>query len=135
MIPNSVYFNENLIAEKDGLMRSIPSLDTFIEHTKRLGIRKTDDLVCYDVDGFMWSPKLWFLFKYFGHEGSVRILNGELKKWLEEEREYFCGSWEPEESTRDGDYSYSIKQDGRYIRTLGEMHSIVRDVVHEDSNV
>jgi thiosulfate/3-mercaptopyruvate sulfurtransferase len=51
----------------------------------KLGITNQDNIVVYDSAGLFSSPRAWWTFKVFGHE-RVWVLNGGLKKWLQENR-------------------------------------------------
>jgi len=63
----------------------MPKVNEFIEHMRRMRVRRTDDIVCYDNIGIFSSPRVAFALRYFGAE-RVRVLNGGLKKWLKESR-------------------------------------------------
>ena len=63
----------------------MPKVEDFIEHMKRLKIGKTDNIVCYDNIGIFSSPRVAFTLRHFGAE-RVRVLNGGMKKWLNEGR-------------------------------------------------
>ena len=71
------------------------SSDVNNNNSKNSGKNKEDDngpfinsstlIVAYDgfagFNGFRCAPRLWWLFKYFGHE-RVRVLDGGLDEWL-----------------------------------------------------
>lgn len=85
-IPGAQFFDIDEIADKTiDIPHMMPPLDLFIENMKRLRVRKTDDIICYDNIGIFSSPRLAFTLKYFGAE-KVRVLNGGMKKWLNENR-------------------------------------------------
>ena len=49
------------------------------------GITKKDQIVIYDNSELYSSCRLWFSFLYFGHDPDlVSVLNGGLKKWVNE---------------------------------------------------
>jgi thiosulfate/3-mercaptopyruvate sulfurtransferase len=51
-----------------------------------LGLRDSDDLVVYDGSGTNLSaPRVWWMFRTFGHE-RVAVLDGGLGKWCRERR-------------------------------------------------
>lgn len=59
----------------------LPSESSFSYHAGQLGIRKSDTVVCYDSFGIFSAPRIWWMFKVFGHE-NVAVLDGGLKKWI-----------------------------------------------------
>ena len=49
------------------------------------GIRGDDHIIIYDYSDTYSSCRLWFALKYFGHQ-KVSVLNGGMKKWIEENK-------------------------------------------------
>ncbi len=66
-----------------------PHMMTNAEYWKNMlwsfGIQNNDHIVIYDNSDVYSSCRLWFALKYFGHK-KVSVLDGGLKKWLEESR-------------------------------------------------
>ena len=53
-----------------------------------MGIKKEDKIIIYDNSDVISSCRCWFNFIYFGHDPNlVHVLNGGLKKWIEEKRD------------------------------------------------
>ena len=52
---------------------------------RSFGVNNDSIIIIYDTLGIYSSPRVWWLFKYFGHEKTF-ILNGGLKKWLKENK-------------------------------------------------
>ena len=73
---------------------------------KALGIKLKDKIIFYHVGGSMWSSRAMWMLKAYGHK-NVFVLNGGLKKWLEEGREVEADSEETEEEQ----YSYRLQTD------------------------
>jgi thiosulfate/3-mercaptopyruvate sulfurtransferase len=66
-IPGAIFFPIDDIADKsDNLPHMVPSEDVFIKEMKRLGIRRTDRIVCYDHLGVYASPRVAWTFRMFG---------------------------------------------------------------------
>lgn len=85
------FFDIDKIADKSlNLPHMIPSLDDFNEFMYELGVKRTDDIICYDNIGIFSAPRVAFTFRYFGAE-RVRVLNGGFPKWKKEERKTVCG--------------------------------------------
>ena len=52
-----------------------------------MGISQSDNIIIYDNSDVVSSCRCWFNFIYFGHNPNlVHILNGGLKKWIDENR-------------------------------------------------
>lgn len=60
---------------------TIPSVETFQEGCRKLGISQSNSVVVYDNLGIYTSPRVWWLFKTMGFE-SVFVLNGGLPEWM-----------------------------------------------------
>lgn len=83
-IPNSQFFEIDEIANKStSLPHMMPDDTTFISHMKKMDIRKSDHIICYDRQGMFSAPRVWFTFKVFGAE-KVSVLNGGYPKWISE---------------------------------------------------
>ena len=49
-----------------------------------LGISNDSHIITYDYDddfGVFSSPRVWWMFRYFGHE-AISVLNGGFRTWL-----------------------------------------------------
>ena len=77
-IPYSQFFDMDVIAEIPHLVpHMMPSNSVFIEHMKKLDIRKTDRIIIYDRSGMFSAPRVWLMFYWFGHR-NIQILNGSM---------------------------------------------------------
>jgi thiosulfate/3-mercaptopyruvate sulfurtransferase len=83
-IADAVFFDIDDIADKhSGLPHTIPSPDLFAEKVGALGIHETDDLIVYDQNGIhMAASRVWWMFRLYGHQGKVQVLNGGLPAWI-----------------------------------------------------
>ena len=85
-IQNSHFFDIDKIADiKSNLPHMLPDKNKFEKQIRRMGINQNSRVVVYDVKGIFSSPRVWWMFKYFGHK-NVFVLNGGLKKWLKEKK-------------------------------------------------
>jgi thiosulfate/3-mercaptopyruvate sulfurtransferase len=83
-IPYSQYYNIDEISDKStNLPHMMPDESTFIHYMKKMDIRKSDEIICYDRKGIFSSPRVWFTFKIFG-ANNVKVLNGGYPKWIKE---------------------------------------------------
>lgn len=104
----------------------IPPNEVFIENAKKMKVRKTDLIVCYDHFGMLGGPRLWYLFKLFGAK-NVKLLNGGLPKWKAEKRSVEAGDKPAEISLldEDGPDAYSYAKDTSQIVDLKYIYSII----------
>ncbi|WP_306256907.1 3-mercaptopyruvate sulfurtransferase [Pararhizobium sp. IMCC21322] len=80
-IPGAVYFDLDGHSDKSSdLPHMMPSADAFAAAVSGLGISNSDHIVVYDGLGFMSAPRIWWMFKAFGHE-KVSVLNGGMPAW------------------------------------------------------
>ncbi|WP_298901949.1 sulfurtransferase [uncultured Psychroserpens sp.] len=59
---------------------TFPSQVQFEIEVRKLGINNESLIVVYDNKGVYWSPRVWWLFKSFGHQ-NVAVLDGGLPEW------------------------------------------------------
>ena len=80
-IPKSVFFDiDDICDTSSNLPHMLPSASVFENKVSDLGIKSDDILVVYSREGVLSSPRVWWMFKYFGHK-KVFILNGGFKAW------------------------------------------------------
>lgn len=85
-IENSLFFDIDKISnQKTYLPHMTPSENFFQKAIRSFGVNNDSIIIVYDTLGIYSSPRVWWLFKYFGHEKTF-ILNGGLKKWLKENK-------------------------------------------------
>ena len=85
-IKNAYFFDIDKISDlKTKLPHMLPSKRKFEEKIRRFDINKNSLIVVYDTKGIFSSPRVWWMFKYFGLK-NVFVLNGGLKKWLKEKK-------------------------------------------------
>ncbi|WP_108248652.1 sulfurtransferase [Planctomonas deserti] len=75
-----------------------PTAARFEAAAGALGIGRDTTVLIYDVEGGNWAPRLWWLFRAFGHD-DVAVVDGGLAKWRGEEREVETGHNEPSPAT------------------------------------
>ena len=51
--------------ERPGMMM-LPHANTFSEEMRKLDVRKTDRIVCYDQSGMVSAPRAYWMLKVFG---------------------------------------------------------------------
>ena len=101
---------------------------------KRLRIRKTDQIICYDAMGMFSVARAAWMFRYFGAQ-DVRIMSGGLKKWIAEGRETYSGEYSDGEGLEDGgDFSYSVLDASKAFTDINEVHRVACAIVNETSD-
>ncbi|KAG0053456.1 hypothetical protein BGZ83_001061 [Gryganskiella cystojenkinii] len=80
-IPGARYFDIEAIKDMENpLPHMMPSATQFASQVGALGISNEDHVVVYDTVGFMSAPRVYWMFKAFGHE-KVSVLDGGMKAW------------------------------------------------------
>lgn len=64
------------------LQYDLPSPDEFAGALSRLGIEPESRVVLADDMGNRWSTRVYWLLKYYGHQGEVNILDGGIVAWV-----------------------------------------------------
>ena len=87
-IPNAIFFDLDNNSKKNiNLPHMLVELDDWEKIVSEMGIKKDDKIIIYDNSDVISSCRCWFNFIYFGHDPKlVHVLNGGLKKWIEEKR-------------------------------------------------
>ena len=115
-IPYSQFFDMDVIAEVPHLVpHMLPSNEVFIEHMKKLDIRKTDNIIIYDRSGMFSAPRVWLTFYWFGHR-NIQILNGSMMEYEKlggkiEEGENYGYKTIKRDNPNDEDYNYCKDED------------------------
>lgn len=85
-IAGAVFFDIDEVADRDsGLPHTLPAADAFAAAVGALGISNGCQVVVYDAQGIISAPRVWWMFRVFGHD-LVAVLDGGLPKWLAEDR-------------------------------------------------
>ena len=85
-IPGAVFFDIDEISDRaSSLPHMVPTPEDFARQVGDLGLGTEDIIVVYDAVGLFSAPRVWWSFRLFGH-GKVFVLDGGLRRWLEEER-------------------------------------------------
>jgi thiosulfate/3-mercaptopyruvate sulfurtransferase len=86
-IPGAVFFDLEASSDPDSpLPHMLPAAAALAERMSTLGLNDTDAIVVYDGSGKNFSaPRVWWMFRAFGHE-QVAVLDGGLGKWQREGR-------------------------------------------------
>ena len=87
-IPGAIFFDLDKNSNQDtDLPHMLPAKEKWEEIVSSMGISNTDRIIIYDNYDVLSACRGWYNFIYFGHDKHlVSVLNGGLKKWLEEKR-------------------------------------------------
>ena len=82
-IPSAQFFDIDQICDLDStLPHMVPDTSLFEKKVRELGINNDSRIVVYDGAGIFSAPRVWWLFRLFGHT-RIRVLNGGLPQWLD----------------------------------------------------
>jgi len=85
-IPGAFFFDiDNVCDKKTDLPHMLPSKKQFKNQISMFGINDNSKIVIYDSKGIYSSPRLWWMFNFFGIS-NVFVLDGGLQKWLDENK-------------------------------------------------
>lgn len=80
-IPGSQYFNIDEVSDKSNdLPHMLPDEKNFAAKVSSLGISSNEHVVVYVHPKCFSGPRVWWMFKAFGHE-NVSVLDGGLTAW------------------------------------------------------
>jgi thiosulfate/3-mercaptopyruvate sulfurtransferase len=88
-IPGALFahLDRDLSAEKGPASgrHPLPDRGAFIAWLGQQGLRREDQVVCYDAAGGATAARLWWMLRWVGHD-AVAVLDGGLAKWRAEGR-------------------------------------------------
>lgn len=119
-IPGAVFFDIDEIADASSdLPHMLPAPEKFSSRVRKLGLGDGVKIVIYDARGVFSAPRVWWMFKVFGHR-DVAVLDGGLPKWLAEGRP----TEEGEVTTRER--HFTARMNSLLVRELDQMQSNLR---------
>jgi thiosulfate/3-mercaptopyruvate sulfurtransferase len=85
-IPGAVFFDLDEISDTSSpYPHMLPAPEKFASRVKALGLGDGHRIVVYDGAGLFSAARVWWMFKYMGHE-EVFVLDGGFPKWRAEGR-------------------------------------------------
>ncbi len=80
-IPGARFFDIDKVADhSSGLPHMLPKPEAFAETVSAMGIGDETLVIAYDQRGIFSAPRLWWMFRVFGHD-KVQVLDGGLPGW------------------------------------------------------
>jgi thiosulfate/3-mercaptopyruvate sulfurtransferase len=81
-IPGAVFFDIEAFSEQaTDLPHMLPAPEEFARMAAGLGIGNDSKIVVYDQRGIFSSPRVWWMFRVFGHD-AIAVLDGGLPGWV-----------------------------------------------------
>ena len=118
-INGAQFFDITRIADTESPWpNTVPSASVFEESVRKLGVNSDHTIVAYDRLGLFSAARVWWLFRYFGHQNVV-VLDGGLAKWLAEELPVDEGAVEYATG------HFSAVEQPQLLHSLAQVHSIV----------
>lgn len=114
-IPGAQFFDIDLIADTGtDLPHMVPPPEIFVSHVRAMGISNGHQVIVYDSAGLLSAARVWWLFRFMGHD-DVAVLDGGLKKWRLENREVESFPTKPQER------HFIARQQSHLIRHLDDI--------------
>lgn len=118
-IPGAVFFELDAICEpKDLHPHTVPSAAKFSSRVRKLGLGDGNRIVVYDGNRFFASARVWWMFRFMGHD-DVMVLDGGLEKWRAEGRPL------TDEPIRPQERHFTVRQNTLLLRELDQMRANV----------
>jgi thiosulfate/3-mercaptopyruvate sulfurtransferase len=117
-IPGAVFFDIDDIADStSSLPHMLPSPEKFSSKVRKLGLGDGLRIVVSDSRGGLFSaPRVRWTFKHFGHP-EVAVLDGGLRKWIDEGRPVEDGAPSP------GERHFTARANSFLVRDLQQMQA------------
>jgi len=95
-IPGAVFLDIDEVADTGtDLPHMLPAPEKFSAMVRKLGLGDGNRIVIYDGTGLFSAPRVWWMFRVFGHD-DVAVLNGGFPKWRRENRPVESGIPSPQ---------------------------------------
>ncbi len=104
-IAGSLYFDVTTIADTTSPWpNTVPVAESFERAVSNLGMTNQHQVIAYDRLGLFSAARIWWLFRYFGHD-KVAVLDGGLPAWLNAGGAVFSGGVAPDP----GNFTASVR--------------------------
>lgn len=115
-IPGSIFFDiDEFSDKKSSFPHTVLPDDKFSQMISDLGISNQDHIVVYDTLGIFSSPRVWWMFNYYGHN-QISILDGGLIKWCKEKKEVESGK-----SKKNSKTTFTVSKNHSLLKTYEDI--------------
>ncbi len=73
-------FDTQICDQESNLPHMLPCAFDFENAVNKLGINQDSIIIAYDAMGIFSSPRVWWMFKFYGHK-NIAVLDGGLPAW------------------------------------------------------
>ncbi len=116
-IPGAVFFDIDAISDPAStLPHMLPSAVAFAAAVGMMGISNDHRVVVYDSEGLFSAPRVWWMFRAFGHD-KVAVMTGGFRAWQNEGRPVTAEVPSPPAAT----FEAQLNQD--MVRSLAQMRA------------
>ncbi len=126
-VPNAIFFDLDDNSKKDTkLPHMLVDKNNWEKIVSKMGIKKEDKIIIYDNSDVISSCRVWYNFLYFGHNSNlISILDGGLKKWVEEKRSTF-------KEIKNFEYSnYQATENSSLVLNKNQIDSNIKNKIFE----
>ncbi|MGE4483120.1 3-mercaptopyruvate sulfurtransferase [Acidocella sp.] len=117
-IPGAQFFDVDKIADQaSSLPHMLPSPEDFASAIAAMGIGNETHVVVYDQRGIFSAPRVWWMFRVFGHD-KVQVLDGGLPAWIQAGGATQAGA---PAATAPASFQPGFKPD--MVRSIEDMHT------------
>ena len=126
-IKNSTFFDiDKNSNQKSSLPHMLTEKEDWEKILSKLGIKNSDHIIIYDNSDVISSCRIWYNFLYFGHDSNlISILDGGLKKWLDEKRPTY------KEIKIFGCSKYNATENSSLVLNKNQINSNIKDKIFE----
>jgi thiosulfate/3-mercaptopyruvate sulfurtransferase len=120
-IPGAEHFDINAVSDKaSSLPHMLPTADAFAVAVGAMAITNNHRVIVYDADGLFSAPRVWWMFRVFGHD-NVALLSGGFRKWTGEGRKVTADTYSS------GPTTFTAKLNSQLVRSLDQIERFVED--------
>ena len=120
-IPGAVHFDIDTVSDKtSSLPHILPTAEGFAAAVRAMGIGNNDRVVIYDADELFSAPRVWWMFKVFGHD-NVSLMVGGFRKWQAE------GRVVTNEATAPSPSEFTASFNAHMVRSIDQIRQLSED--------
>ncbi len=129
-LPGAGFFDiDGCCAQDTDLPHMLPPAEQFEASVRALGIGPADHVVVYDSHGVFSAPRVWWMFRVFGHE-QVSVLDGGLPAWIAAGGQVESGTWQKPASSNDLSFKAVLQP-----RLLASRDAVMEAIRHGGADI